>query len=182
MNNTRSEKGFFSSMIAVIVLFLLAATIIQSRIPIQELKTTSQVEAIKNYSFNTQIARDFADKAFAEALYDEIIHRESGCQVALDNAKLANRFNQYIENAVFDSCKIKNISFQTLTPQTSSDTVKAFLKVECKSSETGFAKLFYSKPYAYRKQFEIAQGNQPNTCNVRITDLDSLTIDLEGET
>lgn len=163
------KKGIFSGTIIFLALFLVSATIIQSRIPVQELKTTSDIEAIKNFSFTAQIAREFADKAFAETVYDE--YYSDGCSL-ITNDDYKTRFKNYLSTANLGPCKITD-------PLNTNESPNVFLT-------TGFTKYFDTKikilcqtptdssqkKISFQKNIDLNKAITGNSCLVvAVTDI-----------
>jgi len=170
------KKGILSSILIVFVLFLASATVLQSRVPIQELKTISEVEAIRNFEFNGQIARDFADKAFAEALYDSFL--DNACATPAQ-ADVEDKYNIYLApiGVNFGLCSIVNPITTadpiTVTYNPGPNTFTTDIAVLCESKSTVPKQITYKKNYSFEKSIEILVPDPCNELSANIIDEDS---------
>ncbi|MBI2598197.1 MAG: hypothetical protein HYW50_03305 [Candidatus Diapherotrites archaeon] len=199
------NKGILSGAVIVMALFLVTATIVYSRIPLQAQKTTIESEGIKNYLFHVQIAQKFADTAFAEAIHDYYYAAnppKPACNFTLSYSGLKNKFRDYLNPLPaaqpnfkgFGHCRIANASdlsdspdisasvsdLSSVSPSTPANvTVTSTIAVYCEMPREGtIKKILYRKDFDLSKRFTISSG--ATRCGMKVEDIPSnFLIDIE---
>lgn len=190
------NKGIFSSIVMFLVLFLVTATIIYSRLPIQAEKTISETELIKNYKFTAQIASFYASKTLSEAIGDHLFSQgfiytsPITCSSSIVEAQLEAKYQAYLKNldTNFGNCKIVNptnpalpidISI-TITSGTAAifkqGNFSATIQIMCKSNQNPTqTNIDFNKTYSFNKiaYAEWTGAITGTTCAAIVKDIDA---------